>query len=289
MFIYIQAKGAGTFQKRLARKTKRKWELAFQFPYPDHVENFSWGIGPHFVVGRNMILSRPRDEYEKMFRFASGGGNYTDSQLARTQGHFGAGAWFMEFLWNVIFNEENSTSHPESNTSLRCKLGWCKDTHCNQGRWRFNKAFGKRVREVLWGGCEEDVDCTQLTHTERKVESTQTFPPKTLRSPALAIFSKRIWSFQSFLQISSTACLAAVPRYYHNPQTGETRWEPPPAPPRGRHPRRSRRRASPRLAQWDWKAAPAGLAALQWIDFREHLQKLQETHDLKSMKCQGFW
>lgn len=95
MFIYIQAKGAGTFQKRLVRKTKKKWELAFQLPYPDYVDNFSWGIGPHFVVGRNRILSRPRDDYEKMFRFASGSGNYTDSQLARTQGHFGAGAWFL--------------------------------------------------------------------------------------------------------------------------------------------------------------------------------------------------
>jgi len=149
MFIYIQAKGAGTFQKRLARKTKKKWELAFQLPYPDYVDNFSWGIGPHFVVGRNRILSRPRDYYEKMFRFASGSGNYTDSKLAQTQGHFGAGAWFLEFLWNVIFNEENSTIHPESSTSLRCKLGWCKDTHCDQGRWRFDKVFGKRVREVL--------------------------------------------------------------------------------------------------------------------------------------------
>lgn len=132
MFIYIQAKGAGTFQKRLARKTKKKWELAFQFPYPAHVDNFSWGIGPHFVVGRNRILSRPREEYEKMFRFASGSGNYTDSKLAQTQGHFGAGAWFLEFLWNVIFNEPNSTTHPETSTSLRCQLGWCKDTHCNR-------------------------------------------------------------------------------------------------------------------------------------------------------------
>ena len=86
MFVYIQAKGAGTFQKRLKRKTKKKWELAFQFPYPDHVENFSWGVGPHFVVGRNRILSRPKEEYEKMFRFASGSGNYTDRKIAGTQG-----------------------------------------------------------------------------------------------------------------------------------------------------------------------------------------------------------
>ena len=101
IFIYLQARNSEFLgSRKVDRYWRDKWEMASGQPLPADLMNFSFAIGPHIVVGRKRILERPREFYERLFRFASGRGQYENETLANSQAFFGAGAWTVE-LWGT--------------------------------------------------------------------------------------------------------------------------------------------------------------------------------------------
>ena len=112
---------------------KKRWEQALQLPFPQ-VQKVMFQQGPHFVVGRNKILSHPKEFYEKLSAFSSGA-EYPGSTLstdnhgmANGNGHVAGGVFSLEGWWNLIFNEKDSWQHPQHASFLRCQLRWCNSS-----------------------------------------------------------------------------------------------------------------------------------------------------------------
>jgi len=100
------------------------------------VQASTFHVGPHIVVGRNKIRSRPKELYERLFAYARGD-DYPGSDLSVDEdgkafgnGHIAAGDFSLEIWWNLIFNQNQSWQHPDDPKGLRCKLGWCHDKQC---------------------------------------------------------------------------------------------------------------------------------------------------------------
>ena len=123
------------FQSLNLTLAKKRWEQALQLPFPQ-VQKVIFQVGPHFVVGRNKILSHPKEFYEKLWAFSSGvdypGSNLSTDRggMANGNGHVAAGVFALETWWNLILNEKDSWQHPENVSSLRCQLHWCNNTRC---------------------------------------------------------------------------------------------------------------------------------------------------------------
>jgi len=132
-FIYLSL--PRYFQSLNLTLAKNRWEQALQLPFPQ-VQKVIFQVGPHFVVGRNKILSHPKEFYEKLWAFSSGvdypGSNLSTDRggMANGNGHVAAGVFALETWWNLILNEKDSWQHPENVSSLRCQLHWCNNTRC---------------------------------------------------------------------------------------------------------------------------------------------------------------
>lgn len=133
IFVYLQ--GSSWFGRVNLTNSKPIWENVLGLPFPD-VQASTFHVGPHIVVGRNKIRSRPKELYERLFAYARGD-DYPGSDLSVDEdgkafgnGHIAAGDFSLEIWWNLIFNQNQSWQHPDDPKGLRCKLGWCHDKQC---------------------------------------------------------------------------------------------------------------------------------------------------------------